>query len=150
MRAPGEPNVLIALTATNEITENTNFDKETARRNILFSTKFYLKILCNDIEACKTKFLSLSKDFKLEIEEIFSLQLTNVPKYLTIELYEQPKSLLRKKLCDINIEVPVGKSPMQMVLYLIILFIFLFICLISLKQKMVFVLLTLIVSLPFL
>lgn len=124
MRAPGEPNVLIALTATNEITENTNFDKETARRNILFSTKFYLKILCNDIEACKTKFLSLSKDFKLEIEEIFSLQLTNVPKYLTIELYEQPKSLLRKKLCDINIEVPVGKSPMQMVLYLIILFIF--------------------------
>ncbi|CAG9860595.1 unnamed protein product [Phyllotreta striolata] len=114
LRTPGEPNVILALTNTNTLTEYSDFSKETTRRNVLFSTKFYLKILCNNIEACKTKFLNLNKNFALEVEEIFSLQLFDVPKYLTIEIYEQPKSLLKKKICEINIDVPSEKNPIKL------------------------------------
>ncbi|KAG5899846.1 hypothetical protein JTB14_012317 [Gonioctena quinquepunctata] len=108
-KPPGEPILKFNLSEDNELSEDVDNPKETTRRNAASSTKFYLRILCKDIEACKTKFLGLNGDFALEIDETFSLQLSDVPKFLTVEIFEQPKSLLKKKVCELIIDIPGAK-----------------------------------------
>ncbi|XP_072382948.1 coiled-coil and C2 domain-containing protein 2A isoform X1 [Diabrotica undecimpunctata] len=109
-KSPEDPNIKFSLAFSNQISEDCENNREAARRAAVLSTKFYLRILCNGIEACKTKFLNMTDDFLLNIDETFSLQLTDIPKFLTIEIYAQPKSLLKKKVCEMNINIPNKKS----------------------------------------
>ncbi|CAG9831885.1 unnamed protein product [Diabrotica balteata] len=109
-KSPEDPTIKFSLTFSNQISEDCENNREVARRAAVLSTKFYLRILCNGIEACKTKFLNMTDDFVLNIDETFSLQLTDIPKFLTVEIYAQPKSLLKKKVCEMNINIPNKKS----------------------------------------
>ncbi|CAG9813725.1 unnamed protein product, partial [Phaedon cochleariae] len=56
------------------------------------------------------KFLTLNEDFSVEVDETFCLQLNQVPTYLQLEIYEQPKSLLKKKIAEVSINMPSAKS----------------------------------------
>ncbi|XP_056639717.1 coiled-coil and C2 domain-containing protein 2A [Diorhabda sublineata] len=109
-KPPGEPKLRFSLNRSHPVTETVDYSREIARRSAISSTKFYLRILCNSIEACKTKFLNLTEDFELIIDETFFLQLIEIPKYLTVEVFAQPKSLLKKKVCEMNIYLPDSKN----------------------------------------
>ncbi|XP_030766404.1 coiled-coil and C2 domain-containing protein 2A isoform X2 [Sitophilus oryzae] len=104
-KPPGEPNVSLFLNNDNE-TSNIGEESENARKKVVSSTKFWVKIYCKGILVCKTKPVSLDDRFYLDINEIFTLQLSDIPKFLTIQIIEQPKGLLKKKICDMNLEVP--------------------------------------------
>lgn len=105
-RQPGEPIIKLLLTEDNEITNNVENNKEHLRKNLVNSTKFYLKIICNKLEVCKSKQFTLNDNFRCEINETFSILLLSIPKFITVELIEQQKSLLRKKICEINVPLP--------------------------------------------
>ncbi|CAH1125789.1 unnamed protein product [Ceutorhynchus assimilis] len=105
-RPPGEPKVILYLNYDQEITNAPN-DQENDRRKVASTTKFTLKILCNNIPVCKSRSVSLDENFSLDINEMFSVQLTDVPRFLDLEVYEHPKGLLKKKIADLRIEIPI-------------------------------------------
>ncbi|VEN53011.1 unnamed protein product [Callosobruchus maculatus] len=106
MKQPGEPIISFILSDEHQITKEVPNVKEKSRRDAVASTKFYLRILCKNIEACKTPLLILTDNFILDINETYSLQLVDVPKYLTIEVIEQPKALQKKKVCELQVNIP--------------------------------------------
>lgn len=73
---------------TNQIDNN---EQERDRRKVMSSTKFTVKVVSNGITVCKSKPVTLSDDFSLDINEMFSIQWTDVPKFLTLEVFEHPK-----------------------------------------------------------
>ncbi|EFA01199.2 coiled-coil and C2 domain-containing protein 2A [Tribolium castaneum] len=105
-RPPGEPILHFILTNENEITKQVENSKEVSRRTATTTTKIALKILCNKMEVCKTKWLALQDDFVCNFNETISIQLTNVPKFLTLEIIEQPKSLIKRTLGELTVKIP--------------------------------------------
>ncbi|CAH1965561.1 unnamed protein product [Acanthoscelides obtectus] len=110
MRQPGEPVVSFVLSKQHQVTEEVANFKEKARIDAVASTKLYLRILCKNIEACKTPLFNLSDDFIVDINETFSLQLVDVPQYLIVEVIEQPKALQKKKVCELQVNIPPSNS----------------------------------------
>lgn len=113
LKEPHEPDVQLILLDDYPITENVPNNKESTRRNVVASTRVYLRILCNGIEVCKTNCYNLNERFSLEINEIVSLQLTDVPQFVTVEVIEQPKGIQKKKVCELNLKVPPSKSASE-------------------------------------
>jgi hypothetical protein len=105
-RAPGEPILQFALTDDHEVTRNVENSKESNRRNVVSSTRITLKIVCNKMEVCKTKSTSLRDDFICHFDETVCIQPINVPKSITIEIIEQPKSLIRRTIGELTIKIP--------------------------------------------
>lgn len=105
-REPGEPILTLLLSGTHEITNELKDSKEVTRRNAMKSTKIYLNIMCDKVQVCKSKPLDLNDSFLLDLKETFSIQLRETPKHLNIEVIEQQKGLVKKKLCEIIVTVP--------------------------------------------
>ncbi|XP_066255150.1 coiled-coil and C2 domain-containing protein 2A [Euwallacea similis] len=80
---------------------------EASRRKVVSSTKFTINISCDEIPICKSSPVFLNQtNFQLVFNEVFSIQLTEVPKWLTLELFEYPKGLLKKKIAHLKLEIP--------------------------------------------
>ncbi|XP_044269143.1 coiled-coil and C2 domain-containing protein 2A [Tribolium madens] len=105
-RPPGEPILHFILTNENEVTKQVENSKEVSRRVATATTKIALKIVCNKMEVCKTRWVALQDDFICNFNETISIQLTNIPKFLTIEIIEQPKSLIKRTLGELEIKIP--------------------------------------------
>lgn len=105
-RMPGEPILRFLLSYENDVTKSPDDTKELTRRNVVASTKILLKILCNKIEVCKTKTISLDDTFTCNFDQTITIQLSTIPKFLTIEVIEQPKSLLKRTLGELTIKLP--------------------------------------------
>lgn len=105
-KPPGEPILNFNLNKDNIISDKIETSKEKLRRNAVGTTKIYLRILCNKIEVCKSKAIPLSDHFNCEINESFSLQLSTIPEIITIEINEQPTTLMKRKLGEANIQIP--------------------------------------------
>lgn len=86
----GEPKIYLFL-KNDAIVSDEVEEMECARRKVVTSTKFYTKIFCAGLLVCKTKPVLLSDRFLLDLNEVFSVQLGDVPKFLTVEIIEQPK-----------------------------------------------------------
>lgn len=109
-RQPGEPLVKFLLTDGVDITERISEKKEIQRRKAVDSVKIFLKLFCNSIEICKTKAFTLTHDFNLDINESLSIQLIDIPKYLTVELFEIVKTFRNQKICTIHL--PISSSDL--------------------------------------
>ncbi|CAH0545749.1 unnamed protein product [Brassicogethes aeneus] len=109
-KPPGEPILTFFLLTDNEVTKEVSNAKENVRRNAVNSTKISLRVVCNKIEVCKTHLTHLNNSFNVQIKEDISIQLTNIPESITIEVIEQPKSLLRRKITEIELTLPGQKS----------------------------------------
>ncbi|XP_063925902.1 coiled-coil and C2 domain-containing protein 2A isoform X2 [Zophobas morio] len=105
-RAPGEPILYFTLTNDNEVNKSIDNTKETSRRNVVASTKVALKIICNKMEVCRTKWVNLQDDFTCNFDETISIQLISVPKSITVEIIEQPKSLIKRTVGELALKIP--------------------------------------------
>lgn len=105
-KPPGEPIIHFNLSYDNEITENVENPKEKLRRNALSTTKVQLKILCNRIEVCKSKYIFLNNSFACLFDESLSVKLSKVPDNIIIEIHEQPSTLLKRKIGEIRLDIP--------------------------------------------
>ncbi|KAF7268596.1 hypothetical protein GWI33_018286 [Rhynchophorus ferrugineus] len=104
-RPPGEPKIYLFLKNDAVISEDVA-ETEDTRRKVVASTKFYTKFFCDGVLVCKTKPVFLSDDFVLDVNEAFSIQLNDVPEFLTVVIIEQPKGLLKKKVCELQLPLP--------------------------------------------
>lgn len=105
-RPPGEPILYFVLTNENEVSKSVENTREVSRRNATTTTKIILKIVCNKMEVCKTKLVSLQDDFICHFNETISIQLISVPKFITIEIIEHPKSLIKRTVGELMIRIP--------------------------------------------
>ncbi|KAF5273701.1 hypothetical protein FQA39_LY07391 [Lamprigera yunnana] len=105
-KPPGEPVVNFEINYNNTITVKVENTKEKMRRNVINTTKIYLKIICNKMEVCKSKPINLCDKFFCSVDEYFSIQLTKIPEFFEIEIYEQPNTLPKRKLAEIKIKIP--------------------------------------------
>ncbi|XP_066143566.1 coiled-coil and C2 domain-containing protein 2A [Euwallacea fornicatus] len=106
-RRAEEPELQLKL-IEEEIQTNAEIDSdEASRRKVVSSTKFTINISCDQIPVCKSRPVFLDPtNFQLYFNEVFSIQLTEVPKWLTLELFEYPKGLLKKKIAHLKLEIP--------------------------------------------
>lgn len=100
-KPPGEPKLHFELSYENEITSDVQDVQEKLRRNCVNTTKIWLKIFCNDLEVCKTKHVSLSDKFTCDFEENYSIQFRGSTANISIEIFEQPGSLLKRRIGDL-------------------------------------------------
>lgn len=105
-KPPGEPILHFNLSYDSEISDKVENPKEKLRRNVVATTKIYLRLICNKMEVCKSKIVPLTERFTCFIDESFSIQLSTIPEYLIIEVHEQPSTLLKRKLGEIKVCVP--------------------------------------------
>lgn len=109
-RPPGEPIITFTLSYDNTITDNVEKLQEKQRRNAVSTTKVHIKILCNQIEICKSKSIYLSESFTCLFDEALSVKLSKIPENITVELHEHPNKLLKRKIGEINLEIPQKKN----------------------------------------
>lgn len=107
---PGEPRVIFSLADTANVSKKVTEPKEIQRRSAVDSFNIFLRIVCNGIEVCKTKSFALSHDFVVDVNQSLSIQFTEVPKYLTIEVYETAKRIQKNKLFVLNLPIRVDSS----------------------------------------
>ncbi|XP_044766711.1 coiled-coil and C2 domain-containing protein 2A [Coccinella septempunctata] len=105
-RSPGEPMIRFKLIDSVPITEEVENPLEISRRNLVASTKIYLKIICNKLTVCKTKAITLDDNFDCFFNEKISILLTNIPKFLKIEIVEQSNMLHKHSSAEVNLNVP--------------------------------------------
>lgn len=105
-KAPGEPILKFFLSDRHEITKDVTDGREKIRRTAVHTTKVYLRVLCNKIEVCKTEPVALNERFLLKLGEAFNIELRSVPRQLTVEIIEQPKKLHKRKICEVNLDIP--------------------------------------------
>ncbi|KAI4470398.1 centrosomal protein-related [Holotrichia oblita] len=113
-KPPGEPIITVDIQADNEITGKTENELENLRRQILASTKIYLKILFNGIEVCRSKQIALNDTFTCKFNETFSLQIEDIPSNIVIQIYEQPSTMLKRKLADVNVDISKIDCPSKL------------------------------------
>lgn len=106
IRTPGEPLINFTLVENEEVTKNLSEKKEIQRRTDVKSRKIFFKIVCYGIEVCKSKTYPLTHNFILDIHEELSIQLTDNPKYLSVEIFEISKSFKNKQLCVMKLPIP--------------------------------------------
>lgn len=112
-RTPGEPVIKFSLVEGVDITKNITEINEIQRRNKVELVKIFLKIRCNGIEVCKTKIFTLNDNFVIDINECISILLIDIPKYLTVEIFEIEKSNKKRKLCSLNLPITNNDSPKE-------------------------------------
>lgn len=105
-KPPGEPKLHFEISYDNEITHDVKDAKEKLRRTCVNTTKVWVKILCNDLEVCKTKHVSLNDRFVCVFEETFSIQMNSRTARISVEIVEQPGALLKRKCGDIVLALP--------------------------------------------
>lgn len=105
-KAPGEPIIRFELRYDHKITENIDNDDEKLRRNSVNMTKIYSRILSDDIEVCKSKQILLNDMFECNFKENISIKLMYIPATITIEIYEQANTLLKRKSGEVILNLP--------------------------------------------
>lgn len=103
-KPPGEPIITVDIQADNEITGKVENELEDLRRQTLASTKVYLKILFNGIEVCRSKQIDMNDTFICKFNETFSLQFEDMPNNIVIQIFEQPSTMVKRKLADVNVD----------------------------------------------
>lgn len=100
-KPPGEPKLHFEVAYDNEVTADVDDSKEKLRRACVKNTKIYLKIICNDVDVCRTKHVNLNERFTCVFEENFSIQLNSVLPNISVEILEQTGALLKRKCGEI-------------------------------------------------
>lgn len=107
---PGETLIKLSLLETEAITKSLSERKEIQRRSDVKSRKMFFKLLCNGIDVCKSENYPLTDNFILDINEELSIQLTDNPKYLSVEIYEISKTFKNTQLCVMKLPIPSGNN----------------------------------------
>lgn len=105
LKPSGEPLVFFNITHENEVTPVVEDVKEKLRRTTVSSTKIHFKLYCNGIFVCKSKTVLLNDTFTCIFDESISIYLRKAPENLTIEMYEQPGTLLNRKIGTISLSM---------------------------------------------
>lgn len=95
---------------SNDITKNPDNEDERLRRNAVETTKIFLKFFYGKIEVCKSKLVPLNDHFTCGFDEAFAIKLRTVPESITIEIHEQSRTLFKRKLCQVLLNIPEGDS----------------------------------------
>lgn len=103
LKPPGEPLIFLNITHDNEITSIVDDAKEKLRRTAVSSTKIHFKFYCDDIFVCKSKTVSLNDTFTCIFDESISIYLSREPECFLIEIYEQPGTLLKRKIGTVTL-----------------------------------------------
>lgn len=109
-RSPGEPIIRFELRYDHKVTENIDNVDEKLRRNSVNMTKIHLRILSDNIEVCKSKQISLNDMFECNFKENISIKLAHIPVTITVEIYEQANSLLKRKSGEVLLNLPSRNS----------------------------------------
>ncbi|KAK4876668.1 hypothetical protein RN001_009174 [Aquatica leii] len=105
-KPPGEPLLHFNIKYDQQHSAKVDNAKEKLRRNVVNTTKIYLRVLCDKLEVCKSKIIPLNDQFVCTVDEYFSILLQTIPESITVEIYEQPNTLPKRKLGEVKIRVP--------------------------------------------
>lgn len=106
LKPPGEPLIEFELCSENDISQEINLPKERLRRNLLYKTQIFVKILYNKREICKSKCITLDNKFVCNFAEQISVQIFKVPYTLTLEIYEQTSTISKRLLAELHFKIP--------------------------------------------
>lgn len=108
-KPPGEPDVHFGITYEERKADAEIPAREVQRKNSINSTRFFLRILCNKIEVCKSKSFTLNDSFACFFNQCFSLQGPTLA-HISIEIYEQANVLTKRKVGEVDIVLPKNSS----------------------------------------
>nr|XP_057930395.1 coiled-coil and C2 domain-containing protein 2A isoform X2 [Doryrhamphus excisus] len=105
-RKPGEAILIPELSASGKISGTELCPRgEMARREDVARRSVFIKILYNDKEVSQTNSRTLNSDFKVHFGQIFNLKITNCPRSITLQVFEEVGSSC-SLLAQVYVPVP--------------------------------------------